>query len=105
MPGPRKLRPREPIAPMPVLITQINCKAVIGVDERRYLEQVVPLCKGHVASVGKLRAVPVGVVLDVMARLAASEGAHVQDSSDDDSDDAPTTADEVLARLGMKRAG
>ena len=101
----RPLLPRPGQTITPVLVTQLNCDAVIGVDPRRYLEKVVPLCPGHVAEIGKLRAVPVAVVLEAMRTLAGTRateaGATPIALGDDDELD---TADKVLARLGMRRA-
>lgn len=105
MPAPkRQMRPREPIATSPLAISQLTSLQHAGIDGRRFLELV--RARGiRSTKVGKL----VVVEADVL-RAALREGGVVRDSEptpqtevDDDSEDAPVTADEVLARIGHKR--
>jgi hypothetical protein len=78
---------------------------VLGIDARRYLEQLLPLCAGSISRVGRLRLVPVDVALAALERLAAADVPPplAQTDGDDDADD-PLTADDVLGRLGRRRA-
>lgn len=98
----RPLRPRPPLAIAPVFVTQKTSFAVLGIDERPFLEQVVPLCEGHVVSLGKLRAIPVDVVLERL-RSKAAAGSTVP-SPVTTADDQPESADGVLKALGLRRA-
>ena len=77
-----------PVAP--VLVTQENCTAAVGLTRRRYLDLVA----GHprLLKVGKLRALPVD---DLVALLRDRAGAN-------DTDDAPSPG---RARRGARDAG
>lgn len=96
-----KRTPRSPQLVAPVLVTQLNCEAVIGVNERRYLESVLPLCEGHVIEIGKLRAVPVDVLLE---KLSARVALVAERPSVERTAPQPTSADDVLADLGLRRS-
>lgn len=90
---------REHVIVAAALVTQINCEAVLGIDARRYLERVLPLCRGHVISIGKLRAVPVAVALAKLQELPSSDEPTPLVLEDE-----PTSADDVLRRIGMRRS-
>lgn len=96
----RALRPRDPIVIAAVLVSQENCLAVIGVNPQRYLEKIVPLCAGHVAELGKLRIIPVAVVLDAVRRLASM---RTNDAAIDVEIADEHTTDSLLASVGMRR--
>lgn len=107
-PARRRFRPRAPVVAMVSHVSQRNVEAVFGIDDRRYLD----LLRDHadelsVSNVGKLRVVAVEDLRDVLARLAVKASPHTRVSADavDADDEQPTTADEVLARLGRRRTG
>lgn len=98
----RPLRQRPRVVVASVLVTQLNCEAVIGVNARRYLEIVVPLCNGHVVSLGKLRAIPVDVVLEKLRSRAIDDTGKTEPTFDDH--EQFDTPDAVLARIGMRKS-
>lgn len=53
---PRPIRRRPPVVVAPLLVSQLNCEAVGGIDARRFLE-VLPRLGVPIAKVGKLRLV------------------------------------------------
>lgn len=101
----RTLKPRTPIAVQAAFVSQENCAALLGVNPRRFLEHVVPLCGGHVVKLGKLRLVPLDVAIAKLRALASSDDVEGIDlTRDDDDDPQPQTADDVLRALGKTRA-
>jgi hypothetical protein len=107
---PRQLRPRQPVAVAAAYVSQLTCLQLLGIDARRYLETVVPRCKGDVVPLGKLRLVPLDVAVLRLRELAASDDDEhrgvAADASEVDveaEDDQPTSVDAVLRRLGKER--
>jgi hypothetical protein len=107
----RPTKPRPPVALRASFVSQENCFAVLGVDPRRYLERVVPICQGHVIALGKLRLTPIDVAEEKLREMAAapSVDASAPDSDehqdDDDEDEGqPRSVNEVLRAVGRARA-
>jgi hypothetical protein len=94
----RATKPRPPVALRASFVSQENCFAVLGVDPRRYLERVVPLCRGHVIALGKLRLTPIDVAEEKLCEMAATP------SADDDDECQPRSVNEVLRAVGRARA-
>ena len=85
-------------------MSQENCFAVLGVDPRRYLDRVVPLCRGHVVSLGKLRLTPVDVAEEKLRELTTIQGDTERFGSErDDDEDQPRSIDDVLRAVGRER--
>ncbi len=97
----RTLRER-PLSIVPLLVTQLNCEAVIGVNGRRYLESIVPRFAGHVIAIGKLRAIPADVLLERLRGLPSPSAEEPIETADDDKQ--PETADGVLRAIGLRRS-
>jgi hypothetical protein len=109
----RELRPKPDVGVTPATVSQLTSLAALGIDERRFLEQVVPLCRS-VAKVGRLRVVPVAEALRALEKLAPADEAPTRDVSGQAPSVAKTgedeaidfaSPDEVLARLGRRRVG
>ena len=99
----RVIRPRGVVPLAAVFVSQETCLAVLGVDARRYLELVVPLCKGDVSAIGKLRLVPLDVAEAAIRALAKAGDNETDDGAAAVDPGEPRTVDEVLARLGWER--
>ncbi|HSY24213.1 MAG TPA: hypothetical protein VK841_18930 [Polyangiaceae bacterium] len=98
----RPLRARAPVVVAPAMVSQLNSEPTIGIDPRRFLDHLVPLCKGDVTKLGKLRLVPLDVAVEALRRLAETgEGDDAE--SGEPTERQPETADAVLAALGMER--
>jgi len=106
----RATKPRPPVALRASFVSQENCFAVLGVDPRRYLERVVPLCRGHVIALGKLRLTPIDVAEEKLRDMAATPSADVsvpdgdEDQDDDEDEGQPRSVNEVLRAVGRARA-
>lgn len=100
----RQTKPRLGIAPAPVAISQLNCVQVVGIDPRRYLELLVAHPEVPRSVVGKLRVVAVEDFTSLLVALRFSRPLAT-DIVEDADDETPTTADAVLAELGLRRAG
>jgi hypothetical protein len=98
----RKVNPKGPVVVSAAMVSQLTCLSLLGVDPRRYLDHVVPLCTGHVVPLGKLRLIPLDRAVDALRSLSVDESTA--------SDHHPVdivegvTADTLLARLGRTRA-
>jgi hypothetical protein len=99
---PRVLKKRAPVAIAPVMISQLNSEPGIGVDHRRFLDQVVPLCRPHVMAVGRLRIVPLEVALDALQQMVLSGDSDPPADDHADVPAQPETEDAVLAELGLE---
>lgn len=91
-----------PPAIVPLMVSQKTVESIFGVDPRRFLE----LVRDHAADlcptkVGKLRIVSVSRLHALLDRLASSEvvGPALASASVE-----PETADDVLSRIGRRRA-
>ncbi len=95
----RQMKPREPIAPHALSVSQLTTLALLGIDPRRYLDLLAAHSVPH-ARVGKLR---VALLDDVRATIR-----RISESSDDtpeaECERQPETADEVLSKLGLRRS-
>lgn len=94
----RPLKAREPVSLAPAFVSQLTSLAVLGIDERRFRETFGK--HPSAARVGKLVVVSVDVARDVLCAKATE---LPTDSEPDD--DEPRDVDDVLARLGRRRAG
>ncbi len=100
----RTIRQPDSIAVQAVVVTQENCASVLGIDPRRYLERIIPLCAGHVAQLGRLRAIPVSIVLQKLREIArTAAGGELTPAVA--ADDELQSVDDVLRALGMRRTG
>jgi len=96
-----------PVAP--VTVSHLTCLSVLGIDERRFLELLVPHCHG-VARLGRLRLVPIEEALRTLATLstevpsgAEPAAAPATDSRTDEErwmDGDFTSAEDVARALG-----
>ena len=96
------MRRREPVVVRAAFVSQENCRELLGIDARRFLELLLPLCTGHVTPLGKLRLVPLGVAEDRL-QAHARDGDPTGDDDQRELEPQPETADEVLAMLGRRR--
>lgn len=99
------MRPR-PLAVAPLIITQLNALAVVGIDGRRFLELVRRAKVPHTRLPGsKLVAVEAAVFLERLRELGESaDGAAVVELDTRTRDDEqPQTADDVLRAIGRRR--
>jgi len=96
----RNRRPRPPIVVRPSYVSDETCFAVLGILPRPFRERIVPRCK-RVARIGRRVVVELDEVERVMRSLSTGG-----DEADNEAaiDDDPSTADEVLRRLGRVRA-
>jgi len=82
------------VAVVPLIISQLNCTAAVGMNERRYLEWIIERgvpCRKE----GKLRLVD-----------ATTAVRYLAPSDDEESEDVDSTEDEidrVLAAVGRRR--
>ena len=96
------MRPHAPVVTAAQFVSQLSCAALLGVDPRRFLDVVVPLCRPDVVHVGKLRLIEVARAVDVLRGMVAGDGAEGP-TTDEDEPGQPETAEEVLAALGLER--
>jgi hypothetical protein len=99
--APRARRPREPVHVAAAMVSQLTCTALLGIDPRRYLDALIPLCKGDVTPLGRLRIVPLDIAVAALRRLAVTDAGEEAPARVERQ---PETADEVLAALGLERA-
>jgi hypothetical protein len=86
------------------MISQLNVEPLFGINDRRFLDDVVPRCRPHVIELGRLRLVPVDVMVEALRGIAPAEGPRTNDEVTMVDDDQPTTAAGVLERLGLEVA-
>jgi hypothetical protein len=98
----RAIRPRPPVTVGAAMVSQLTSLPLLGIDARRYLDHVVPLCGEAVVRLGKLRLVPVDVAVTVLQGLAAPQDAATEPDGPND-DEQPRSIDDVLARVGLER--
>ena len=99
----RTRRPRAPVITQPVLITQMNCLPLTGIDARRFLELVRERKIPH-ARCGKLVLVDVNVLRDVLLDSSVAPNGDDDDGevADVDEDDDPRDVDDVLGVIGRR---
>jgi hypothetical protein len=99
----RTRKPRPDLVLRPSFVSQENAFAVLGLTPRKFLDEVVPLCHGSVARMGRTALVPIEVAEAVLRSLAsASPDAEAGRDCDDGQ---PTSVDQVLASVGVRRRG
>ncbi len=96
----RDLKPRAPVVTAPIAVSQLTCQSLLGIDDRRFLELVVPRCKG-VARVGRLRIVEADEVRRVLRDLAPVEEDEPAPVAANDG--VEPSVDDMLAKLGRRR--
>jgi hypothetical protein len=101
-PRKRAMRPRAPIALLAAYVSQLNCLPLLGINDRRFLDAVVPKCVGHITALGKLRFVPLDVAVEKLGELAVAGSNPAVDVDETEDDDQPQTAAEVRARMGRE---
>lgn len=101
----RPVTPRPPVALRAAFVSQENCFAVLGVDPRRYLDRVVPLCRGHVVALGKLRLTPLDVAEEKLREVAAAQSSEAAgaECGEDKDPDQPASINDVLRAVGRAR--
>ena len=105
MATPRSLRARATasIVVAPATVTDRTCAAVLGLEPRAYRAWLAAAGIPH-ARIGRRVVARVDDVLAAVTRLASTTTTNVVEHDDDDeADDQPETADDVLARLGLRR--
>jgi hypothetical protein len=98
VPRSRKDGPGVAVAVVPIVITQVNCTAALGMNERRYLEWIIERgvpCKKE----GKLRVVEASTALRFLAPVVDSAAGKV----DTDAISPDDEVDLVLAAVGRRR--
>jgi hypothetical protein len=90
----RALKKRSPVVVAPLLVSQLNCEPLCGIDARRFLE-LLPRLDISVAMVGKLRLVDAE---EFRACLAAQSAPSVPA----DLARQPESVDEALALIGRR---
>lgn len=88
--------PREPVALVPIFVSQLTSLHVLGIDARRFREAFSK--HPNASRVGKLLVVDVADARDALRALRI-------DGADNDStpEDEPRDVDAVLAQLGRRR--
>jgi len=102
----RHLKPRAPLTVAAAMVSQLTCLVLLGIDPRRYLELLLPLCAGQVTALGKLRLVPLDVAVAKLGELATDCDLNIGIAPENDhgDDDQPTSVNDVLARVGHELA-
>lgn len=100
----RALAPKAVVPIAPAAVSQNTAEAVLGITERRYLEWLIPKCNA-VTAIGRLRVVLVEEALRVLRAHARDADAGSAVPQNDDADDEPQDADDVLRRIGRRRVG
>ncbi len=102
----RAIKPRSPIAIAPATVSQLSSLQTLGVDERRFLELVVPKC-GHVSKLGRLRVVEVEEAIRVLRELSPAGEGEVETRVSSDAPPAEDPEEEeggsLLTKLGRVR--
>jgi hypothetical protein len=99
----------RPIIPVgPLVITQRNCEAALGLSERRFLELIIERGIPH-AKLGKLRAVRADVLINALVPQGVSDQSstarvNALATPTDEPASPETEADRVLAAIGRRRA-
>jgi hypothetical protein len=96
----RALKPRPPIAVAAVVVSQLNCLQVLGIDPRRYLEFVAAQ-RIRRSRVGKLVCVEAEVFVSALRAIAIED--DVEAARVDSEEDEGMSVDEVLASVGRRR--
>lgn len=95
---PRPTSARPPVVVSPLLISQLNCEPLCGIDARRFLE-LLPRLNVTVAKIGKLRLVDADSLRSsILAQTSCAPSRDAVDLARQ-----PETVDEVLAMLGLRR--
>lgn len=97
----RRRKPRPPLVVRPSFVSQDTAFAVLGLTARKFLDLVVPRCRGDVVRVGRTVLLPIEVA-ETTLRCLASDSAEVEAQRDDD-DGQPVSVDQVLASVGVRR--
>jgi hypothetical protein len=85
----------------PSFVSQDTSFAVLGLTPRKFLDLLVPRCRGDVVRVGRTILLPIEVA---EAALHAMAGNSTEVEAELDDDDAqPTSVDEILASVGVRR--
>jgi hypothetical protein len=104
----RQLKPRAPVVPAALSVTQLTSFPLLGIDGDRFME----LLRGHpevpVAKVGKLRVALLDDVRHLLRRIATSADEANVPAGNNRSDDADEGEDadpnDVLKAFGMRVA-
>jgi hypothetical protein len=77
--------------------------ALLGLPGRKFLDVLVSRCRAGVVRVGRTVLVPIEVAEAELRTLASGAAENVSQGGDDEG--VPTSVDEVLASVGVKRRG
>jgi hypothetical protein len=97
----RLRKPRPPVTVRPSFVSQETAFAVLGLAPRKFLEVLVPRCRGDVVRVGRTVLLPLEVAEAALRSLA--DGTNSEAADDRDNDPEPASVDAVLASVGMQR--
>jgi hypothetical protein len=99
---PRVRKPRPSFVVRASFVSQETSFALLGIVSRKFLEVLVPRCCG-VARVGRTVLVELDEAERVLRDLAIA-GPSVPTACESTDERQPATIDEVLARVGVRRA-
>ena len=98
----RNLKPRDPVIVAPVLVSQLTCLSLLGIDPGRYLALVARLGLPH-RRVGKLVLVDARDARRLVSStaVAANDGTSAESEG---SDEQIESADDIARAFGLARA-
>lgn len=101
----RKLKPRKPATVAAVLVSQLTSLEIAGIDADRFLAFVRDQNVRR-AKVGKLVLVELADLLEAVRKVADAGAEQPDDAHPPErvEADQPGSADDFLARLGMRRS-
>ncbi len=103
----RTRTPRPPIFLRPSFVSQETAFTVLGLPPRKFLDVLVPRCRGEVVRVGRTVLVPTEAAELALRSLALDHGDPAlgpdEISDEDGAGEQPATVDAVLAIVGMHR--
>jgi len=103
MKAPRARKPRPPLVVRPSFVSQDTSLALLGLSGRKFLDVLVSRCRGGVVRVGRTVLVPLEVAESELRTLASDAADSGSQGGDDEGQ--PTSVDEVLASVGVRRRG
>jgi hypothetical protein len=101
---PRRLLPRPPVTAAPLVVSDLTCLDLVGLTADQYRALLRRHPEVPRATLGHRVLVRADVFLALLDRLASQTTHSGTLASDSDADDAPLTADAVLAAVGMRRS-
>lgn len=102
MTAPRQRKPHSPVVVRPSFVSQDSSSALLGLCPRKFLEVLVPKCRGDAVRVGRTVLIPLDVAEGALRALSTG-GDNALDSTADEDGVTPISVDAVLATIGMRR--